>query len=55
LNVSYEWKRHQLRINGGLGNVFDREPPFANTQFGYDSGFHNAKQRTYNLSATRTF
>lgn len=55
LNFSYEWKRHHLRFNGGFGNLFDREPPFANTQFGYDSGFHNAKQRTYNLSATRTF
>ena len=52
---SYEWPQRHLRFQGGLGNVFDRAPPFANTVWGYDGGFHSAKQRTYNTSVTYTF
>jgi iron complex outermembrane recepter protein len=44
-----------LRVQGGLGNIFDREPPFAFTTFGYDGGFHSAKMRTYNMSVTYSF
>jgi iron complex outermembrane recepter protein len=55
VNVSYELKRFGLRFTGGIGNIFDKEPPFANVMFGYDGGFHNAKQRTYNTSVTYTF
>ncbi len=49
---SFEWTKHRLRFQAGVGNVFDRSPPFANTVWGYDGGFHSAKMRTYNFSAT---
>jgi len=53
-NLTYELNR-RIRLQGGLGNIFDREPPFANTTFGYDGGFHSAKMRTYNFSVTYNF
>ncbi len=62
VNLTYEFKNgiwrgygRGLRVQAGLGNVFDREPPFALTTFGYDGGFHSAKMRTYNMSMTYSF
>lgn len=54
VSLSREWSK-KLRIQGGIGNLFDREPPFANTTFGYDGGFHSAKMRTYHASVIYTF
>jgi iron complex outermembrane receptor protein len=51
VSASFEWNR-RLRFQGGIGNIFNHEPPFVNMQFGYDGGFHSPKLRTYNLSAT---
>jgi len=51
LSSSYELSK-RLRLQGGIGNLFDVAPPFADLTFGYDAGYHSAKQRTYNLSAT---
>lgn len=41
-----------LRINGGIGNVFDTEPPFSDTVFGYNGGLHShlVVGRSYELS-----
>lgn len=38
------------KITVGIGNVFDRPPPFANTVFGYNGGLHSALGRTYSVS-----
>ncbi len=54
MNLSFEWSEN-LRLQGGIGNIFDREPPFANTTWGYDGGFHSAKMRTYNATAIYRF
>jgi len=52
---SFDWARRRLRLRGGVGNILDRAPPFANTVWGYDGGFHSAKMRTYHLSVSRRF
>lgn len=41
-----------LQIQAGIGNVFDKEPPFSDTVFGYNGGLHSqyAIGRTYELS-----
>jgi iron complex outermembrane receptor protein len=62
VNLTYEfqngiWRGYGrgLRVQGGMGNIANREPPFAFTTFGYDGGFHSAKMRTYNMSMTYSF
>lgn len=49
-----DWSE-KIRLQGGIGNIFDRAPPFSNSTFGYDPGFHSPKQRTYNASVTYRF
>lgn len=46
-----------LRIVGGIGNVFDEEPPFSDTIFGYNGGLHGsfALGRSYELSFVLPF
>lgn len=39
-----------LKIGVGIGNVFDRAPPFSNTVFGYNGGLHSPLGRTYEFS-----
>ncbi len=51
LGGSFELNR-RLRFQAGIGNLFDRAPPFANNPFGYDPGYHSPKQRTYQTSVT---
>jgi outer membrane receptor protein involved in Fe transport len=55
VTAAYEWTRRRLRLQAGIGNVFDLAPPFANTVWGYDGGFHSAKMRTYNASVSYRF
>jgi outer membrane receptor protein involved in Fe transport len=52
---SFDWTKRRLRFQGGIGNLFDRAPPFANTVWGYDGGFHSARMRTYHTSVTYQF
>jgi iron complex outermembrane receptor protein len=42
----------RVRFQAGIGNLFDRAPPFADLSFGYDAGYHSPKQRAYNASVT---
>lgn len=44
-----------LRVNAGIGNVFDRDPPFSNTIFGFNGALHNALGRTYEFSFALPF
>jgi len=46
-----------LRINGGIGNVFDKEPPFSDTVFSYNGGLHShlVIGRSYELSFSLSF
>ncbi len=48
------WRGHGkgLRVQVGVGNVFDKKPPFADTIFGYNGGLHGgyALGRSYELS-----
>lgn len=46
-----------LRVVGGIGNLFDKEPPFSDTVFGYNGGLHSqyAIGRTYELSFVLPF
>jgi len=41
-----------LRVSVGIGNLFDEEPPFSDTVFGYNGGLHSqwVLGRTYELS-----
>lgn len=43
------------KINVGVGNVFDEEPPFADTIFGYNGALHSPLGRTYSLSLSLKF
>lgn len=44
-----------LRISGGIGNVFDEEPPFSDTVFGFNGALHSALGRTYEVSMSLPF
>ncbi len=46
-----------LRVSAGIGNVFDEEPPFSDTVFGFNGGLHSAYAlgRSYDLSFTLPF
>lgn len=46
-----------LRVSGGIGNVFDKEPPFSDTVFGYNGGLHSlyVMGRSYELSFNLPF
>ncbi len=46
-----------LRVSGGIGNVFDKEPPFSDTVFGYNGGLHSAYAlgRSYEISFALPF
>jgi outer membrane receptor protein involved in Fe transport len=39
-----------LRLNVGIGNLLDEDPPFSDTVFGYDGALHSPLGRTYSLS-----
>jgi iron complex outermembrane recepter protein len=53
------WRGHGkgLRLSVGIGNVFDREPPYSDTVFGYNGGLHShfVMGRTYDLSFNLPF
>lgn len=60
----YEFKRgvwrgyaKGLRVNLGVSNLFDKEPPFSDTIFGYNGGLHGflALGRSYEFSANLPF
>jgi len=56
LNVSYHWRRFGVRFQGGIGNIFDREPSWVNTALGYQVGSQpGPKQRTYHASVIYSF
>lgn len=56
LNGTYIWRRFNLRLQAGIGNLFDQEPSFLNVPLGYPVGSQpGPKQRTYQFSATYTF
>lgn len=46
-----------LRVQAGIGNVFDKKPPFSDTVFGYNGGLHSAWAigRTYEVSCVLPF
>lgn len=46
-----------LRVQAGVGNVFDKEPPFSDTVFGYNGGLHSAWAlgRSYEFSFVLPF
>lgn len=64
LRCGYEFKKgvwrgclKSLRVNVGVGNLFDKKPPFSDTVFGYNGALHStyAIGRTYELSFIQPF
>lgn len=64
LNGGYEFKHglwrgygKGLRVQVGVGNLFDEEPPFADNMYGYNGSLHNqwVLGRSYELSFTLPF
>lgn len=57
--ISYEFNRSiwrsygkGVRISGGIGNLFDEEPAFADTVFGFNGALHSPMGRTYEIAVT---
>lgn len=44
-----------LHLQVGVGNLTDRQPPFANTVWGYNQSLHSPLGRTYDLSLRLPF
>lgn len=44
-----------LHVRVGVGNLSDRQPPFANTVWGYNQGLHSPLGRTYDLTVRLPF
>jgi iron complex outermembrane receptor protein len=64
VHAGYEFKRglwrgygKGLRVNVGVNNLFDKEPPFSDTVFGYNGGIHSqlALGRSYEFSVAMPF
>ncbi len=62
LNVGYTFssglwrgRGRDAKIGLGVGNLFDREPPFSDTVFGYNGALHSALGRTYSVSLRLPF
>jgi iron complex outermembrane receptor protein len=51
----WQGRGRDLRLQFGLGNVADREPPFANTVYGYNQSLHSPLGRTYDCSVRLPF
>jgi iron complex outermembrane recepter protein len=51
------WREYAkgLRVQVGIGNVLDEEPPFSDTVFGFNGALHSPLGRTYELSMTLPF
>lgn len=43
-------RTRELKVIAGIGNLFDRAPPFADTVFGFNGGLHDPLGRTYSFS-----
>jgi outer membrane receptor protein involved in Fe transport len=62
IRVGYEFSDNFIgnwgagaRISFGIGNLFDEEPPFADTVYGYSGTFHSPLGRNYQLAVTLPF
>lgn len=44
-----------VRVNVGIGNVFDEKPAFSDTVFGYNGALHSPLGRSYELSVALPF
>jgi iron complex outermembrane receptor protein len=44
-----------LRLQVSIGNLFDEQPPFADTVFGFNGALHSPLGRTYQLSFIQPF
>lgn len=62
LRVGYTFRRglwrdwgRDARLQIGIGNIADREPPFANSPYGYNQGLHSPLGRTYDLTLRMPF
>lgn len=44
-----------LRVQAGIGNIFDEEPPFSDTVFGFNGALHSPLGRTYELGMVLPF
>ena len=44
-----------LHLQVGVGNIADKQPPFANTVWGYNQGLHSPLGRTYDLTVRLPF
>ena len=51
------WRGHGLnaRLQLGVGNLADRQPPFANTPYGYNQSLYSPLGRTYDMSLRFSF
>lgn len=54
--IWHGWAK-RLKVSGGIGNVFDKKPPFSDTIFGYNGGLHSnlVLGRTYEFSLSQPF
>ncbi|HWL16533.1 MAG TPA: hypothetical protein VNR00_13070, partial [Opitutus sp.] len=62
VNVGYTFRSglwhgrgKDTKIGIGIGNVFDHEPPFSDTIFGFNGALHAALGRTYSVSVRLPF
>ena len=62
--ASYRFKKESAALGGalrdttlrfGLNNVLGEEPPVADSQYGFNSGLHNARGRSWYVEATKRF
>jgi iron complex outermembrane recepter protein len=50
----YSWLKG-VTVRGGINNVFDRDPPLADEQYGYMGGTANIRGRQFTLDFSRKF
>lgn len=53
-NISKNWGKG-TRFSIGIGNLFNEDPPFSDTVYGYNGTFHNPLGRNYQFSITVPF
>ncbi|WP_084419910.1 TonB-dependent receptor domain-containing protein [Henriciella litoralis] len=56
VDVTYVYEFNEnLRLTGTVSNIFDEDPPFVYTEFGYDPRIANPLKRTFELGIKATF
>ena len=54
-SYQYNWEERNMRFDFTINNLFDRDPPFSQQDYGYDAFTGNPLGRTIKFGVTKLF